>query len=59
MSPYAIVKVDVIERNDVTERHGIVITRTSAVDVAALSKNRFSEMKGTQEKEYIIGVRDR
>ena len=45
MSPYAIVKVDVTERNDVTERHGIVITiwRTSAVDVAALSKTHFQK----------------
>ena len=37
-SRYAIVKVDVTERNDVTKRHGIVITvwRTSATEVTAL-----------------------
>ena len=46
-------------RNDVTKRHGIVITiwRTSAIGRAALSKKALSEMKGMQEKESIMGVR--
>ena len=59
MSRDAIV-VDVTERNDVTKRHDIVIIiwRTSAIEVTALSKPTL-EMKGMQEKESIIGVRDR
>ena len=42
-SRYAIVKVDVTERNDVTKRHGIVITilRTSAIEGIALSEHSF------------------
>ena len=38
-SRYAIVKVYVTERNDVTKRHGIVTTiwQTSAIEVTALS----------------------
>ena len=58
---YALVNVNVIEHNDVTKRHIIVITIwwRSAIDVAALSKNPLSEMKGMQEKESIMGVRDR
>ena len=62
MSRYAIVKVDVAERNDVTKHHGIVITiwQTSAIKVTALfMENPLLEMKGMQEKESIIGVRDR
>ena len=53
MSSYAVIKVAVTEHNDVTKRHGIVITiwRTSAIEVTALSK--------TQEKESVMSVRDR
>ena len=42
-SRYAFVKFQVTERNDVTNRHVIVITmwRTSAVEVTALSKIPF------------------
>ena len=45
---YAIVKVDVTERNDVTKRNGIVtkrngISRTSTIEVIALSKTHFQK----------------
>ena len=58
---YAIVKVGVTERNDDTQRHSIVITirRTFATEVTALSKKPLSEMKGMQEKESIMGVREK
>ena len=54
----AIVKVYIIEGDDVMKRHSNVFTirRPSAVEVIALLKNRRSEMKGVQEKESIIGV---
>ena len=54
---YAIVKVYVTERNDVTKRHSNVITiwRMSAIEVTALS-NKYKRM---QEKESIMGVRGR
>ena len=55
---YAIVKVYVIERNDVMNRHSNVTTmcRTSAIKVTASLKNLRSEMKGVQEKESIMGL---
>ena len=55
---YAIVKFDVTERNDVTKRHGIdiAIWRTSAIEVTAFMQK---EMKGMQEKESTMGMRDR
>ena len=58
---FAIVKVNVTERNDVIKRHSNVITiwRTSAVEVTALLKTLRSKIKGVQEKESIIGVRGR
>ena len=58
---YAIVKVDVTGRNDVSKRHGNIITvwQTSTKEVTALFKNQRSEMKGMQEKEIIMGVRGR
>ena len=59
---YAIVKVGVTERNDDTQRHSIVITirRTFATEVTALSKKKtLSEMKSMQEKESIMGVREK
>ena len=66
-SQYAIVKADVTEHNDVTQRGSIVITlwRTSASQVTAISKKKkkkkkkktLSEMKRMQEKESIMGVR--
>ena len=42
---YAIVKVEVSERNEVTKHHGIVIPiwRTSAIEVTALSKAHFQK----------------
>ena len=44
-SQYAILKVEVIEHNDVTKRHGIVITIwwMSAIKVTALSKTHFQK----------------
>ena len=57
-----IVKVYVTERNDVIKLHSNVITIwwTSTIEVSALLKNLFSEMKGFfQEKEFVMGVRDR
>ena len=44
-SRYAINKVNVTERNDVTKRHGIDITiwRTSTIEVTALSKTHFQK----------------
>ena len=58
---YAIVKVYVIERNDVIKHQITVITiwRTSAIAVTVLLKNIHSEMKGVQEKEFIMGATDR
>ena len=55
-SRYTIVIFGITERNDVTKRHGIVIIiwQMSAIEVTALSKT-----KGMQEKESIMGVRDR
>ena len=57
---YAIVKVYATECNDVIKRNGNVITiwRTSAIEVTSLS-NLSSEMKGVQEKEYVMGERGR
>ena len=45
MLRYAIVNVDVNGRNDLTKRHGIVITtwRTPAIEVTALSKTHFQK----------------
>ena len=56
---YAFVKVYVSERNDVIKRHSNVITiwRTSAIEVTTLLKKLHSEMKGVQEKESILGMR--
>ena len=56
-----IVKVYVTERNDVIKLHSNVITIwwTSAIEMTALLKNLCSEMKGFQEKEFVMGVRDR
>ena len=59
---YAIVKIYVIERNDVIKRNSNVITiwHTSAIEVTAiLKKNLRSEIKGVQEKESIMAVRGR
>ena len=58
---YTIIKVYVIEHNEVIKRHGNVITiwRTSAIEVTALFKDLCSEMKDVQEKESIMGVRGR
>ena len=58
---YAIVKVYVPERNDVSERHTNVITIwwTPAIEVTASLTKLPSEMKGAQEKEYVMGVRGR
>ena len=58
---FAIVKFYVTECNDVIKRHSNVITtwRTSAIEVTALFKNLCSEMKSMQEKESVMGVRDR
>ena len=55
---YAIVKVYITIRNDVIKRHSNVITiwRTSGIEVTALLKKSTSEMKGVQEKEFIISV---
>ena len=55
---YAIVKVDVTERNDVTKLHGVnTIWRTSAIEGNNyMIKNPLS---GMQEKESIMAVRDR
>ena len=50
---FAIVKVYVTERNVIT------IWRTSAIEVTALLKNLFLEMKGMQGKEFIMGVKGR
>ena len=60
MSRYAIVKVDVIERNDVTKRHDIVTTiwRKLDVEVTALSKPTFRN-ESMQEKESIMIVKNR
>ena len=56
-----IVQVDITECNDVTYRHGIVITIwwTSAIKVAALLENQRFEIKGMKEKESIMDVRNR
>ena len=57
---YAIVKVYVIDRNDVIKRHSnvIIIWRTSIIIVTSL-KNLRSEMKSVHEKESIMDVRGR
>ena len=51
-SRYALVKVDVTERNDVTKRHGSVLTiwRTSVVERTALSKTHFQKWKVCEQK---------
>ena len=53
-SRYAIVKVDVTERYDVTNRLGIVITtwRTSAIEVTALSKPTFRNERYARKRIY-------
>ena len=58
---YAIVKVYITERNDVIKCHSnvIIIWRTSAIEVTVLLKDLPPEMKGVQEKEFIMGVRGR
>ena len=41
---FAIVKVDVTERNDVIKRHSIIIIwRTSAIEETVLSKTNFQK----------------
>ena len=51
-SRYAIVKVDVTERYDVTKRHSIVITirRRSAIEATAFSKTYFQKLKVCKKK---------
>ena len=58
---YAIVKVDVSERNDVTKPHSNVITiwRASAIEMNALLKISRSEMKRVQENDSVMCVRGR
>ena len=58
---FVIVKVYVTERNNVIKRHNdvIAIWRTTAIEVTALLKSLLSEMKGIQDKEFIMGVRSR
>ena len=59
---YAIVKVYVTDHNDVIKCHSNIITTiwwTSAIKVTVLLKTVRSEMKGVQEKEFIMGVRGR
>ena len=53
---YAIVKVYITERNDVIKCHSHVISiwRTSAIEVTAWLKNLRSEVKGVQEKEFVV-----
>ena len=57
----AIVKVYVTEPDDVLRRHSNIITilRRTAVKVTALSKNLLSHIKGVQENNSIMCVRDR
>ena len=59
-SQYAIVKVDVTESNDVTKRHGIVITiwRTSAIEMTALSKTHVQKWKICKKKNpsWVWGI---
>ena len=50
--------VDVIGRNDVTARYVITMADVSNKSDCII-KNPHSEMKGLQEKESIMGVRDR
>ena len=57
-SRYAIVKVDVTERNDVTKCHGNC--HHNLADICNQSDCIIKkEMKGMQEKESVMGVRDR
>ena len=53
--------VNITECNDVIKHHSNVITiwQTSIIKVNALSKHLHLEMKGMQEREFIMGVRDR
>ena len=55
-SRYAIVKVDVTEHYDVSKSHSIDITIWRSV---CIIKHPLPEIKGWQEKEPIIDVRDR
>ena len=54
-----IVKVDVTERNDITQCHSnaITICQTSAIEVTV--KNPRFDIKGMHEIKTIMGVRDR
>ena len=58
---HTIARVYITERNDVIKRNRNVITiwRTWATEVTALLEHIHSEMKGVQEKEFMMGVRGR
>ena len=51
---YAIVKVNVTERNDFIKRHGNVITilRTSAIEVTGLLKIYIQKEKSARKRIY-------
>ena len=53
-SRYAIVKVDVNERNDVTKRHSnvVIIWRTSAIEVTALLKIHVQNERYARKRIY-------
>ena len=57
-SQYAICNVDVTERKEIITHHSIAQYGGRLQSKYCITENHLPEMKGMQEKESIMGVRD-